>query len=298
MQRAPFRTRIAPTPSGFLHPGNAFSFVLTWVLARRAGGEILLRIDDLDAARSRPEYVEDIFQSLDWLGIDYDLGPSGPDDFAQHYSQHHRMELYRTLLERLKGQAHVYACTCSRKQIRALSAEGLYPGTCRELGLPLDQEGAALRIHVPESTAISFQDEKLLSKEYLPARLMGDFVLWRKDGLPAYQLASLADDLHYQVNYIVRGADLIESTVAQLFLADCLEESAFTEARFWHHDLLRDEVGDKLSKSAGAASLKAMRERGEGPVGIYMLVAEALGLSVGDVERLDDLLGSQDSIQS
>jgi glutamyl/glutaminyl-tRNA synthetase len=294
-------SRIAPTPSGYLHAGNAFSFVLTWLLLRKMGGKLLLRIDDSDAARSRPEYIEDIFNTLDWLGIDWDLGPEGPDDFARKYSQKHRFELYRELLDELrKASGQVYACRCSRKQIQAQSRDGLYPGSCSSKALPLDLKNTAWRIRVPENEVIVIHD--LLKKEpvLLPLGIqMGDFVIRRKDGLPAYQLVSLADDMHYGVNLIVRGGDLYESTAAQLYLSRHLANASFPwtekaktfqQVTFCHHGLILDQDGEKLSKSRGAASILQMREAGIGPEEIYRRVAAYLGIEQTMKGTLEDLL--------
>jgi glutamyl-tRNA synthetase len=114
------RTRIAPTPSGFLHAGNAVNFLITHELARAARGTLLLRIDDLDAERARPEYLDDIFRSLEWLGIDWDEGPTGPEDFLRNWSQRSRIERYSELLLGLRKGGHLYACECSRKAVPGL----------------------------------------------------------------------------------------------------------------------------------------------------------------------------------
>lgn len=292
-------SRIAPTPSGYLHIGNAFSFVLTWLLVRKEGGRLLLRIDDSDAARARPEFIDDIFYTLDWLGIDYDIGPSGPDDFYRHYSQQHRAGLYQDVLDALRSSEKVFACRCSRKQIRQQSAEGIYPGSCREKGLALEKENAAWRIRVPESVEVNFRDMLYPEPVQLaPGRQMGDFVIRRKDGLPAYQVVSLADDMHYGVNLVVRGSDLLESTAAQLYLAQCLnlvpnnwhvQAKSFLATRFCHHGLIKNESGEKLSKSKGAASIMQLREAGRGAEMVYQNVAAYAGIQ-GEISCLQDLL--------
>lgn len=297
----PMLSRIAPTPSGYLHAGNAFSFVLSWLLIRKTGGKLLLRIDDSDTTRSRPEYIEDIFYTLEWLGLDYDLGPSGPDDFARNFSQKHRFGLYQSVLEDLKTVTSlVYACNCSRKQIREISSDGLYPGSCRERGLKFHQKNCAWRIKVPDWKEVSFKELLSNSKELHPiGKKMGDFIVRRKDGLPAYQLVSLADDIHFGVNMVVRGKDLRDSTAAQLYLANCLAghsgsytEAAktFQQAQFLHHPLLRNNKGEKLSKSKGASSILQMREAGKGPQEIYKTVALFAGISDEHTHNMGDLL--------
>lgn len=284
------RTRLAPTPSGLLHPGNALSFIITWCLCRAAGGRLLLRIDDLDAARRRPEYLEDIFRTLDWLGLDYDEGPAGVEDFLQRHSQHTRLDLYHAALDRLRAAGHLYACPCSRRQIGERSPDGRYPNTCRERGLPFDAPRTAWRVRVPEGTQVSFREWRSGTRSYPLAGEMGDFVVRRKNGLPAYQLASLVDDLHYEINFIVRGADLLASTAAQQFLAAGLDARPFREALFWHHPLLTGPDGEKLSKSKGAGSLQEWREAGRSPLPLFRDAGRWLNIDPEAVTSLETLL--------
>lgn len=275
------KTRFAPTPSGLLHPGNGLSFIITWVLARAAGAVILLRIDDLDEQRRRLAFVEDIFYTLDWLGLDYDEGPAGVDDFFAHWTQRSRMDLYQQALSRLRKSTNdLYACNCTHRQLQSSTVrKGFYPGNCREAGLPLDQPGLAWRLRLSEHVRLLCRGWGGAADLYLsPAGQMGDFVVRKKDGDPAYQLSSLIDDLYFGVNAIVRGHDLLPSTAAQLQLASLLEEEAFLQARFFHHPLLLDEAGEKLSKSQGAASLQAWREAGKSPAQLLETAARWLGL--------------------
>ena len=283
-------SRIAPTPSGFLHAGNAFSFVLTWLLVRKAGGKLWLRIDDIDAARKKPEYVEDIFRTLEWLGIDFDSGPQGPDDFEQNFSQRHRQDLYSSVLaelEQLPGL--LYACDCSRKVIQLNSPNGIYPGTCRHRTENIHAGKCAVRVRLREDTEVSWTEYLDGEEKVFPVGAkMGDFVIRRKDGIPAYQLVSLADDMDYGVNLLVRGSDLLESSAAQLYLAACLDHSPeglfsrqaknFRNSFFLHHPLILNSSGEKLSKSAGASSIAEMRKAGQGPEGIFAQVALYLNL--------------------
>lgn len=278
------RSRIAPTPSGFLHIGNAVNFLRTWLAVRSVHGTLKLRIDDADSARTRPAYIEDIFRQLDWLGITWDEGPSGPDDFRENYSQLLRVERYREVLGKLRLCAHLFYCTCSRRQIQKRSPGGLYPGTCRSRTRPTADENA-VRMHVTEST------EVVVSGSRVPlGRVMGDFVVWRRDDLPAYQLASLVDDLDDRINFIVRGEDLTPSTAAQLFLAQKLQARGFLSAAVLHHELIVDQDGRKLSKSDCALSLKAMREGGASSAVVYQAAARQLGVDPTGIERLEDLL--------
>jgi glutamyl-tRNA synthetase len=249
------RSRIAPTPSGYLHIGNLCSFIRTWLAVRQKQGKLLLRIDDIDNDRYRPEYLADIFDWLALLGLSYDEGPVSVADFEQHWSQQKRMAQYETILQRLAKTGAVYACNCSRKKIADLSEDGRYHGECRNKHLPLDLPGTVWRVHIPAQATVAWHDEISGMQEHHPAALMGDFVVRRKNGWPAYQVASLSDDLQYGINYIVRGADLLASTAAQLYLAQLLGENAFLQTSFAHHPLITDRDGAKLSKSAGSGAL-------------------------------------------
>ena len=256
-------SRIAPTPSGYLHVGNAFNFLLTDYLVRQAGGQLRLRIDNLDAPRIRPEYVDDIFMTLHWLGIEWQQGPQDAAAQQEQYTQQLRLPRYHKLIERLISTGNVFACTCSRKDLQSHSTDGQYPGTCRYKGLPLDTPDAALRIITPEESIITFKDAIAGTISINLYQQNRDFIIRRRDGIPAYHVGSLCDDVDYSTNLIVRGKDLLESTAAQLYLAAILGENAFTQIQFYHHPLLIDDGGGKLSKSAGSASLKHLREHGK-----------------------------------
>lgn len=280
------RSRLAPTPSGYLHLGNGVNFLHTWLLVRKAGGVLKLRIDDLDGERCRPEYIEDIFRQLDWLGLDWDEGASGPDDFSRCHSQRLRMERYREVLEGLRQRVRLFACTCSRKEVQRRSPGGLYPGTCRHL---THRSGAphALRILLEPEAVLAVAGQTLnLNRE------LGDFVVWRRDDRPAYQLASLVDDLDYRINLIVRGEDLRVSSGAQLYLAAKLGRDEFARVHFIHHPLLFGPDGRKLSKSDDALSLAALRDRGETPLPIYRAVARQLAINPAEISSLADLLAA------
>ncbi len=236
-------TRIAPTPSGFLHPGNIFNFLLNWHWARSNNGKVLLRIDDADAERKRTEYVEDIFRVLDWLGIDWDLGPAGPDDLEKNWSQLHRKEMYDGILQELTAKELIYACECTRTQLASAPCE------CIDKHISLDKAGIAWRMPT-KGEIITFTDKAAGEvKHYLPLR--NSFVVRRKDGIAAYHLASLADDRHFGVTHIGRGEDLLPSTAMQLHLDGLLDKSYLSQCTFWHHSLITGDNGTKLSKSAG-----------------------------------------------
>lgn len=240
-------TRIAPTPSGYLHAGNAVNFLLTAWLARQHGGRLLLRIDDMDAARVRTAYLEDIFVVLEWLGITIDAGPSGVAEFRRDYSLVHRTDAYRDAVADLRAAgAHLYACRCSRRDL-AGHAAGYYPGTCRNAGLVHAPGQTALRIALPHPTEVAIAGEIVDV-----AGVLGDIVLWRRDDVVAYQLASVVEDRDLGVNAVVRGRDLLASTGAQLVLARLLGARDFASGDFRHHALLRGPDGAKLAKSAGS----------------------------------------------
>jgi glutamyl-tRNA synthetase len=232
-------TRIAPTPSGYLHVGNAVNFVLTHWMARARGGRLLLRIDDFDTGRARLAYLEEVFRTLDWLDIDIDDGPSGPADFHSSWSMSTRIDQFRHACDRLVRAGHdsVFVCRCSRHD---LDADGRCAAGCREQGLALAPGSSALRITVPAG-----------SERGLPLQ-PGDHVLWRRDDLPAYQLGSVVADEDLAVTAIVRGVDLLESSALQLHLAGLLPAPGFQEVALHHHALLTAPGGHKLSKSAGA----------------------------------------------
>ena len=257
------RSRIAPTPSGYLHVGNAVNFLLTSWLVRERGGRLALRIDDIDQARCRPEYVEDIFRSLDWLGIDCDEGPDGPDSFYRDFTMADRGGHYRVGLDRLAaGGIELYGCACSRKSraVAAASAGSGAPGTvaasgcpggCRELRLPMVTGQTAVRMHVPTGSRVAVGDRIVDLNTSI-----GDPILWRRDGVAAYQLASVIEDRDMAVTAIVRGEDLLASSALQVMVAPQLGARLFAAADFRHHGLVTGRDGVKLSKSVESASLR------------------------------------------
>ncbi len=245
--------RIAPTPSGFLHLGNGVNFLLNWQEARKSpGGKLLLRIDDLDAERKRPEFVEDIFETLDWLGIDWDEGPKSAEDFEKNWSQQHRLSLYFNALQILREQDLLFGCRKSRADLAPFF--GKYPPEFRHQNLSLDEPDVAWRIKTPTDFPLP------------------DFVVRRRDGVPAYQIASVCDDVFFKITKIIRGEDLLQSSLAQRFIAEKLGWDDFLKIEILHHPLVKNEVGEKLSKSAGAGSLRAMRMAGESPQVVFDLL--------------------------
>jgi glutamyl/glutaminyl-tRNA synthetase len=284
------KTRLAPTPSGYLHLGNVLSFALTAALARRTGASILLRIDDMDKTRAGPGYVQDIFDTLNFLEIGWDEGPRNYAEFEREFSQLHRLDLYRGALQQLLDEGKLFACTCSRTSMLRDSSDGGYPGTCREKKLPFDGEDTSWRLltesagAAPGGGGFAGGWSGAMGRASLPAE-MRDFIVRKKDGFPAYQLASVMDDLHFGVDLVVRGQDLWPSTLAQHFLARQLRQDAFGEIHFYHHPLLVEPAGTKLSKSpgaklsksAGSPSILYMRGQGLKPADIYSMIARMTG---------------------
>lgn len=274
------KTRIAPTPSGFIHLGNVLSFAITAGLAAKTKAKIVLRIDDLDRERVNKEYVRDIFDTLDFLGIPWDEGPVNFREYQTEYSQVHRMNLYRETLEQLRENGDIFACSCSRAGMSSKSLNGGYPGTCRDKDIPPGVENTSWRLRTSRMKA-PLRVRTLMSgivETELPAS-MREFIVRRKNGLPSYQLASLADDIHFGVNLVVRGEDLWDSTLAQLALASRLPQCEdFGQIVFHHHPLLTGPEGAKLSKSAGATSIRYLRKQGKKPAAVYSLIASMLGI--------------------
>ena len=290
------RGRFAPSPSGRMHLGNLFCALLSYLSVKSRGGEWILRIEDLDTARCRPDYARQVEEDLRWLGLAWDEGGSagGPD---APYFQSERTALYEAALARLRGMGLVYPCFCTRAQLHAASAphreDGLtvYPGTCRGL-TPEDiarREAAgrkgALRLRVPEET-VTFTDGHLGEvTEYLPTDC-GDFLLRRSDGLFAYQLAVVVDDAAMGVTEVVRGADLLSSTPRQLLLYELLGWEA---PEFYHFPLLLSPDGRRLSKRDGDLGLGALRER-DTPEEIIGKLAYLAGQNPGGGPRTPEAL--------
>ena len=276
------RTRFAPTPSGFLHQGNAFNFILTWLLAKKQNGNILLRIDDMDSTRSRPEYIDDVFANLEWLELSWNEGPKNATEFNTHYSQKLCLEDYRQNLAKLSTD--LYSCDCSRSQIKLQSGSLIYPGICRHKRLAYVKDKTSRKIII--------QDDDLFSQT-------GDITLWRKDDLPAYQLVSVLEDEWQKINLVVRGMDLALSTKIQLYLAKKLSCQFFPHATIIHHPLLADQFGNKLSKSQGASDLRTLRLSAghtEKRAEIFRNFCQFFQLPIS--QRADELLKLDDSIVS
>jgi glutamyl-tRNA synthetase len=287
MFMATYRGRLAPSPTGYLHLGHARTFWVAWKRARAARGKLIFRNEDLDYQRCKPEFVEAMYEDLHWLGLDWDEGLDlegvSRGDFGP-YSQSERRGFYLDAWRKLRDSGSIYPCTCSRKDLeRALSAphealhaadgtsESLsgaddelpYPGTCREkIGSAKDYDspaGVSWRFKVPDGETIGFEDGYFGQQEFVAGRDFADFLLWRRDDIPAYQLAVVVDDAAMQITEVVRGADLLKSTARQLLLIRAL---GYSTPEYFHCPLLRDEKNVRLAKRHDALSLRKLREQG------------------------------------
>jgi glutamyl-tRNA synthetase len=273
-----YRGRLAPSPTGLLHIGHARTF---WIAVQRAterGGVLILRNEDLDSQRCRPEFVDAMIEDLRWLGIPWQEGPDcgGP---VGPYTQSERRSHYLAAWKRLRALGAIYPCTCSRKDV-ALSAgapndgddEPLYSGKCRP-GRPAKAKpssgeytdnpaGSNWRFRVPDDEPISFIDQHLGPQQFTAGRDFGDFIVWRRDDVPAYQLAVVVDDAAMGITEVVRGADLLKSTARQILLYRAL---GLTIPDFYHCDLVRDKAGVRLAKRHDSLSIRKLRELGWTP---------------------------------
>jgi len=288
------RTRIAPTPSGHLHPGNILSFAITAAIAAETGAKILLRIDDFDRERTNKLYIQDIFDTLNFLEIPWDEGPRNLQEFEHEYSEACRTDIYAEALQYLKDTGQLFACTCTRTQVVTAGADSVYQGTCRNKNIPLDAENVSWRIKTDHTKALDVRTLKGPAiKTVLPAP-MRDFIVRKKDGFPAYQLISVLDDIHFGVDLVVRGDDLWPSTLAQLYLASALEQNSFAATTFYHHPLLINAEGEKLSKSAGDTPVQSLRKEHKRPADIYAMIADVLGIK-NSVRNWQELIALMDT---
>lgn len=306
--------RLAPSPTGLLHLGNAWAFLLAWLSARSQQGRLILRMEDLDPQRSRPGFAAAIREDLEWLGLDWDAGPESDGACGPHaegpaaaenpcgpgtgsprpaaagpYSQSRRGAVYASALRRLEAAGLTYPCFCSRKELRTLAsaphagehADAPPPDPCRDLAPALraarlaEGRPAALRLRCPPG-AVTFEDMVLGPQRLTPADYGGDFALRRSDGVVAYQLAAAVDDGLMGVSEVVRGRDLLTSTPRQLVLLRALN---LPEPRYAHIPLLLDASGERLAKRHASLSLRSLRERGVRPERITGYLARLAGLN-------------------
>ena len=274
------RGRFAPSPSGRMHLGNVFSAMLAWLSAKSKGGSIMLRVEDLDPARSRPEYVDAILDDLRWLGLDWD---------ERAGDQSRRGGAYEAALERLRQMDLLYPCYCSRDQLHAASAphasDGriIYAGTCRSLTArqrALKPPTRCLRVKVPNET-VAFTDGLQGPQALNLQAEWGDFIVRRADGVAAYQLAVVVDDAACGVTEVVRGRDLLSSTPVQLWLYRAL---GLTPPSFIHVPMLLSTDGRRLSKRDRALDLGELRK-----VWLPEKVIGLLAWRCGLIDRWEDV---------
>lgn len=275
------RGRFAPSPTGYIHLGNVWTAFLAWLQVRQQKGTLILRIEDIDEQRSKPEYTQALLEDLAWLGLDWDKGPGKGGPYGP-YIQQERYSLYEKALQELQAKHLLYPCYCSRARLQAIGAphEGehrLYDGHC--YGMPEEQRRQmdrkpSWRVHVPH-VSVSFTDGSYGPfSDYLP-RVCGDFVVRRADGLYAYQLAVAVDDGSMGITHVLRGRDLLSSTAQQIWLMEVL---GYTPPSYTHVPMLIDASGNRLSKRQQGITVRSLRDRGVQADVILSALALAGGL--------------------
>ena len=260
--------RLAPTPTGFLHLGHAWTFSMAHRRVRECGGRLLLRIEDLDLQRCKEEFVEGALEDFRWLGLDWDGAPE---------YQSRREELYLDAWRRLRDGGFVYRCGRSRKEMSTLAPhveEPVFPvewrGSVEEARRHETPSGWNWRFRVPDGRRVVFDDQTFGPIEKTALKDFGDFLVWNRDGIPSYELAVVVDDLAMGITEVVRGADLLTSTARQLLLYEALGGCA----PVWCHcQLVCDAEGRRLAKRSGGLALRELRRRGMSPAEVLELAA-------------------------
>jgi glutamyl-tRNA synthetase len=258
--------------------GHACTFWTAYQRTREYGGTLIFRNEDLDPQRSKANYAAAMIEDLRWFGIQWQEGPDAGGPFAP-YEQSRRRQLYLDTWRKLRDGGYIYPCSCSRKDLAMSAAapnegedEPMYPGRCREKVKEANgydaPAGVNWRFRVPDNEPIAFDDLHQGSQSYVAGRDFGDFAVWRRDDVPAYQLAVVADDAAMQITEIVRGADLLRSTARQLLLIRAL---GLPVPAYYHCDLVRNDSGLRLAKRHDALSLRALREQGLSPEDVLHL---------------------------
>lgn len=267
-ERVHYRGRLAPSPTGLLHIGHARTF---WIAAQRARehqGTLILRNEDLDPQRSRAEFAQAMIEDLRWLGIQWTEGPDCGGPFAS-YAQSERRAHYLDAWRRLRDSGFIFPCTCSRKDLAQVASapndaddEPIYPGRCRgrtDAVQFTEPAGANWRFRVPEDEELEVTDLNLGAQRYVAGRDFGDFLVWRRDDVPAYQLAVAVDDAAMGITEVVRGADLLKSAARQILLIRSL---GYSLPDYFHCELVRDGLGVRLAKRHDALSIRHLRQSG------------------------------------
>jgi glutamyl/glutaminyl-tRNA synthetase len=269
--RTKYRGRLAPSPTGLLHLGHVRTFTIAAQRAAQREGTLVLRNEDLDPQRCRPEFVAAMLEDLGWLGFRWSEGPDcgGP---CAPYSQSERRSSYLRAWRKLRDGGFIYPCTCSRKDLaQATTApndaddEPIYPGRCRSRTDAAQFEEPAevnWRFRVPDGEKVCFADLHLGQQCFIAGQDFGDFVVWRRDDVPAYQLAVVVDDEEMHITEVVRGADLLKSTARQIVLFRAMGGNI---PEYYHCDLVRDQNGQRLAKRHDALSVRTLREGGASP---------------------------------
>jgi glutamyl/glutaminyl-tRNA synthetase len=267
-----YRGRLAPTPTGYLHLGHARTFWTAYERARAECGVLVLRDEDLDADRCRPEFSRAMIEDLLWLGLVWQEGPNCGGPFAP-YRQSERIPWYLEVWQQLAATGLIYPSPHSRRDVQAAinapqegESEVLFPVAFRPpIGTgknEIEPGNVNWRFRVPDGQDVEFMDGHYGTVTSRAGRDFGDFLVWRKDGLPAYELAVVADDHAMQITEVVRGADLLTSTARQLLIYQAL---GWTPPAFWHCPLVRDDDGVRLAKRTQALALRTLKEQGRTP---------------------------------
>jgi len=298
MENSAVRVRFAPSPTGELHIGNARTALYNWLFAKRHGGRFILRIEDTDQERSTAAFRHNLIDDLRWLNIDWDEGPEKGGDYAP-YLQSERLPIYHSYLQDLINRGLVYPCYCSeeelaeeRKRLLAMKKMPRYMGKCRAM----TSEEREKRNATGEKPAYRFRvgrkkiefDDMIRGKMQFDSEAIGDFIVMRSNGLPAYNLAVVIDDHLMEITHVIRGEDHLANTASQLMLYDALD---FPYPRFCHHSLILGADRAKLSKRHGSVSIGEFRKQGFLPEAMvnYLVI---LGSSIpdGEIHSLDDMI--------
>lgn len=281
-------TRFAPAPTGQLHMGHVVNAIHVWGLARASGGRVLLRVEDHDRQRCRPEYEARLLEDLDWLGFTPDVFPTKAFRAGRcEGRQSDRDHVYRAAAADLAARGLMYGCTCTRREIEAAwgddasAGELRYAGTCRDRGWPLD-EAHAWRVCLPDD-AITFDDARHGPSTQMPSSQCGDLLARDRLGNWTYQFAVAVDDHAQGIDLVIRGDDLFASTGRQILLGRLLGRT--TPATYWHHPLVMKSPTQKLSKSDGDTSVRDLRGAGWTPARVIGHAAHAAGLG-GDASEI------------